>query len=53
VRTIVAAQGGDAILAQNHAALERLLAERADAVVVMGKEGEIEQTYRSLIESLN
>ena len=53
VRTIVAAQGGDAALAQNHAALERLLAERPSAVPVMSSEGAIEQTYRSLIETLN
>ena len=53
VRTIVAAQGGDAALAQNHAALERLLAERPNAVAVMSSEGAIEQTYRALIETLN
>ena len=53
VRTIVAAQGGDAVLAQHHAALERLLAERPNAVLITSGEGAIEQTYRSLIESLN
>jgi predicted kinase len=53
VRTIVAAEGGDAMLAQNHAALERLLAERPNAVLIASSEGAIEQTYRSLIESLN
>lgn len=52
VRTIVAAHGGDAMLADTHAALERLLVERPDAVVITSTEGEIEQTYRSLIETL-
>jgi hypothetical protein len=53
VRTIVAAEGGDAMLAQNHAALERLLAERPNAVLIASSEGAIEQTYRLLIESMN
>ncbi len=53
VRTIVAAEGGDAALARNHAALERLLAERPGAVFVHSSEGEIEETYRSLIETLS
>ena len=53
VRTIVAGQGGDVMLAQTHAALDRLLVQRPDAVVVESIEGEIEQTYRSLIETLN
>ncbi|MGZ4457747.1 MAG: hypothetical protein ACXVW9_01435 [Nocardioidaceae bacterium] len=53
VRTIVAAQGGDAVLAQNHAALEGLLAERPDAVLITSSEGAIDQTYRALIETLN
>jgi predicted kinase len=53
VRTIVAAEGGDAMLANQHAALDRLLVERPDAVVVDSVEGEIEQTYRSFIETLN
>src|SRR5262245_28974331 len=52
VRTIVAAQGGDEMLVRTYARLERLLAERPDAVVVSSHEGEIEQTYRSLIETL-
>ncbi|MGZ4500882.1 MAG: hypothetical protein ACXVXD_10650 [Nocardioidaceae bacterium] len=47
VRTIVAAQGGDAVLAQNHAALEGLLAERPDAVLITSSEGAIDQTYRA------
>jgi len=53
VRTVVAAQGGDAMLAGKHAALERLLVERPNAVVVSSSEGEIEATYRSLIDTLD
>ena len=53
VRTIVAAQGGDAWLASTYAKLERLLMERPDAVIVISREGEIDQTYRSLVETLN
>jgi hypothetical protein len=53
VRTIVAAQGGDAMLAHRHAALERLLVDRPDAVLANSSEGEVEQTYRSLIETLS
>ena len=53
VRTIVAAQGGDVALADMHAALERLLAERPNAVSITSSEGAVEQTYRSLIESLH
>jgi hypothetical protein len=53
VRTIVAAQGGDAMLAHRHAALERLLVDRPDAVLVNSSEGDVEQTYRSLIETLS
>jgi AAA domain len=53
VRTVVGAQGGDAMLAHMHAALERLLEERPAAVVVISTEGELEQTYRSLIETLD
>ena len=53
VRAIVADLGGDSVLADNHAALELLLAERPAAVVVNSSEGEIEQTYRSLIDTLD
>lgn len=52
VRTIVAEQGGDALLADNHAALERILAVRPAAVMVTSTEGEVEQTYRALLASL-
>ena len=53
VRSIVAAEGGNTLLAQNHAGLQRLLTERPQAVSIMSSEGAIEQTYRSLIESLS
>jgi predicted kinase len=53
VRTVVAAAGGDATLARDHAALELLVAERPDAVMVHSREGEIDATYRSLIETLS
>ncbi|HEV7173530.1 AAA family ATPase [Pedococcus sp.] len=52
VRTIVAAEGGDALLAGNHAALERVLAARPDAVMVTSVEGEVDQTYRALLTTL-
>ncbi|WP_345528253.1 hypothetical protein [Nocardioides endophyticus] len=52
VRSIVAANGGDAELARCHAALERLLAERPDAVVIVGVDGAVDETYRSLVASL-
>ncbi len=53
VRTIVAAEGGDVVLTRNHAALERLLAERPGAVLITSIDGAIEQTYRALIDTLN
>jgi hypothetical protein len=52
VRTIVAAEGGDTLLADNHAALERILAVRPDAVMVTSVEGQIEQTYSALLATL-
>ena len=53
VRAIVAANGGDDALTGCHAALERLLRERPNAVVIVGAEGAVEETYRSLVTSLN
>ena len=52
VRAIVAASGGDDTLTRFHAALERLLADRPNAVVVMSADGAAEETYRSLVASL-
>ncbi len=53
VRAIVAASGGDEMLTRCHTALERLLTERPNAVEIVSAEGEIDETYRALIESLN
>ena len=53
VRAIVAAEGGDAVLVHDHDALERLLAERPDAVRIPSTEGEIDETYRALVTTLN
>lgn len=53
VRAIVAANGGDAELGRCHAALERLLAERSGAVVIASVEGAAEQTYETLVRSLD
>ena len=53
VRAIVAASGGDHVLTRSHAALERLLSERPSAVMIVSVEGAVEDTYWSLMESLN
>ena len=53
VRAIVATSGGDEMLTRCHAALERLLTERPNAVEIVSAEGAIDETYRALIESLN
>ncbi len=52
VRTIVAADGGDAELRRCHAGLERLLLERPGAVVISSAEGAVDETYESLLASL-
>ena len=52
VRTIVAANGGEAELRRCHAGLERLLLERPGAVVIASEEGRIDRTYESLLASL-
>jgi predicted kinase len=53
VRAIVAANGGDESLARCHAALGLLVAERPRAVVIQSVEGEVEETYRAFVESVN
>jgi hypothetical protein len=53
VRAIVAASGGDAVLAHYHSALEHLLRERPQAVMVRSVEDSTEETYRALIDSLS
>ncbi|MFT3873672.1 MAG: ATP-binding protein [Nocardioides sp.] len=52
VQAIVAASGGDAALADYHVALEHLLPDRPDAVVIMSVEGAVDETYQELIDSL-
>lgn len=53
VRAIVAASGGDEVLIRYHTALERLLIERPNAIVIASVEGQVAKTYCSLLESLN
>jgi len=53
VRAIVAARGGDQLLTDCHAALERLIPERPDAVVITSTEGELDATYRAFVDSLD
>lgn len=53
VRAIVAASGGDAVLANYHAALERLLLERPGAIVLQSTEGAEDDTFQQLIDSLH
>ncbi len=52
VRAIVASEGGDEVLVRYHAALEHLIAERPDAVAIQTSEGDVEETYQQLINSL-
>jgi hypothetical protein len=52
VRTIVAANGGEAALRRCHAALEQLLHERSDAVVIDSVEGSVDETYELLCATL-
>jgi len=53
VRAIVAANGGDTVVARCHAALEHLLRERPNALVIMSAEGAVEDTYQLLLDSLD
>jgi hypothetical protein len=53
VRAIVAASGGNEVLTRCHAALERLLPQRPNAVVIVSVEGAVAETYGSLISSLS
>lgn len=52
VRAIVASEGGDEVLVRYHAALERLISERPDAVVIQTTEGAVEEAYQQLVDSL-
>lgn len=53
VRTIVAADGGEAALRRCHEALEQLLLERPAAVVIASADGCVDETYERLRESLD
>lgn len=53
VRAIVAADGGDQALARWHAALERLLPGRRNALVIVSADGATDETYRALVQSLD
>jgi predicted kinase len=52
VRSIVAANGGEAELRRCHAGLEKLLLSRPSAVVIASVEGSADETYESLCASL-
>ena len=52
VRAIVAANGGDAELTRCHAALERLVVERPDAVVIESAADDVKGTYTAGVASL-
>lgn len=52
VRAIVAAEGGDASLARTHERLLQLLDVRPSVVVVASDEGDVDGTYRRLLDSL-
>ncbi len=53
VRAIVDANGGDDELSRCHAALQRTLLERPNAVKIFSADCKVEETYRAVIESLN
>jgi predicted kinase len=52
VRAVVAENGGDEALERYHSALEQLLRERPDAVVITSTEGQVDRTYAALAASL-
>jgi predicted kinase len=52
VRAIVAANGGDEALVRYHRALQRLLEQRPNAVVVRSVEGAVDDTYQRVVSSL-
>lgn len=52
VRAIVAAQGGDEALRDRHRALQSLVDSRPDLIVVRSTDGDVEGTYRRLLDSL-
>lgn len=52
VQAIVAADGGDTALLGYYFALQRLLRQRPDAVVIQSREGAVDATYQQLVASL-
>lgn len=52
VRAVVARKGGDEALATFHAELLRLLDDRPDAVAIASVEGDVDLTYRMVVDSL-
>lgn len=52
VRSIVATNGGNEALAAWHAALQRLLEHRPDALLVESTEGKVDATYQRFVSSL-
>jgi chloramphenicol 3-O-phosphotransferase len=52
VRAIVAAEGGAALLGRFYDALEELLAQRPDALVVRSVEGAVDETYQAVVDAL-
>ncbi len=53
VRAIVADEGGDAVLQRNYAALQALLEGRPDAIRIDSVDGEVERTYRALLQAVD
>ena len=53
VRAIVASEGGDEMLTQCHAALERLRRQRPNAVLITSADGAVNETYAALLQSLS
>lgn len=53
VRAIVAEQGGVTLLERYHRELEMLARQSADVVVVHSPPGDVEETYRRLMGSIN
>lgn len=53
VRAIVADEGGDAVLHRSHAALDMLLEGRPAAVRINSVDGQVDQTYRALLQAVD
>jgi len=53
VQALVADEGGDDVLLSSHAALEQLLKGRPDALRINSVDGEVEETYRTLLRALD